>query len=427
MKRKQLHDAHHLTFAQREIIQAGILNGATKTAIARTIGKDATTVAKEIRLHRTLQPRTSYQRGVACARQPQCPTKRCTKKCELFKETNCKRRDRSPGACNGCPKAPYCHMDRYLYNAGDADKAYRHLLRESREGINLTTSECEEIAAILAPLLNKGQSVHQIYASHPELTVSERTIYSYICSSVFKPYGIDYFSLKEKVNRRPRVVFKKRKETFNVEGRRYSDFQRFCSDNPDVPIVEMDTLYNDPSGPYIQTLHFRKTSLMIGFLHSERTCDSMSSTFNRLQSLLGNDLFSALFPVILTDRGSEFIKFKLFELDANGQQRLSLFYCDPMQASQKPFIENNHNYVRDIIPNGFPINQLSQDDLYLMFSHINSTPRLSLNDRTPYETFCFFYGSEPADLLGIQSISRDDVILKPWLIFDKSTRASSAH
>ena len=366
MKRKQVHDYTHLALDQRLIIQAGITNGSTKTDIARTIGKDATTVAKEIRLHRILQPRNTYQQGIKCALIDKCPNKPCRKKCERFVEAVCSRRDRSPGACNGCKKAHYCRLDRYLYDAVKADKAYRALLSQSREGVSLTIAERDS-----------------------------------------------------QVNRRLRTKLKKRRETFNVEGRRYKDFLQFCTENPETPVVEMDTLYNDQEGPYIQTLYLRKTALMLGFLHADRTNDSMSSTFNRLQDLLGDDLFFTLFPVLLTDRGTEFIKFKLFELDTSGKQRLSIFYCDPMQASQKPFIENNHNYVRDIIPNGYPINQLNQLDLNLAFSHINNTPRQSLGWRSPYETFCFFYGADVASRLSISYIDRDSVTLKPYLIFNK--------
>ena len=44
----------HLTLEERRIILAGITNGSTKTAIAQTIGKDKSTVGKEIKLHRSL-------------------------------------------------------------------------------------------------------------------------------------------------------------------------------------------------------------------------------------------------------------------------------------------------------------------------------------------------------------------------------------
>lgn len=38
----------HLTLEERRIILAGITNGSTKTAIAQTIGKDKSTVAKRL-------------------------------------------------------------------------------------------------------------------------------------------------------------------------------------------------------------------------------------------------------------------------------------------------------------------------------------------------------------------------------------------
>jgi hypothetical protein len=56
----------------------------------------------------------------------------------------------------------------------------------------------------------------------------------------------------------------------------------------------------------------------------------------------------------------------------------------------------------------------------LMFSHINSVPRLSLCDKTPYEMFCFLHSAKAAHLLNIASVPRDEVVLKPCLIFRKN-------
>ena len=47
----------HLTLAERIIIETGIQSGATKAAIAKTIGKDNSTIGKEIALHRQLTRR----------------------------------------------------------------------------------------------------------------------------------------------------------------------------------------------------------------------------------------------------------------------------------------------------------------------------------------------------------------------------------
>ena len=73
------------------------------------------------------------------------------------------------------------------------------------------------------------------------------------------------------------------------------------------PTTEMDTLYNQPDGPYIQTFSFQNTSLMIGILHHEKTSESMASSFDLLEDILADDFFK-LFSLILTDRGSEFEK-----------------------------------------------------------------------------------------------------------------------
>ena len=187
----------------------------------------------------------------------------------------------------------------------------------------------------------------------------------------------------------------------------------------------MDTVLNSKSGPYIQTFYFEGSGLMIGFLHEEKTSESMAKTLDDLENKLGHDLYRELFPLILTDRGIEFEKVDLFEFNQEtGEFRTNIFYCDAYQSSQKPHVENTHNYIRDIIPNEIDISNITQDDLNLMFSHINSTPRKSLKGKTPYEVFGFMMstsenpnrGKEILDLLNIKEIKRDEVTLKPYLI-----------
>ena len=99
-----------------------------------------------------------------------------------------------------------------------------------------------------------------------------------------------------------------------------------------------------------------------------------------------------------------------------GQVRSDIFYCDPQMPSQKPHVENNHNYVRDIIPNGVRLDELTQEDLNLAFSHINSVPRASLGGKTPYDAFAFFYGEELLEKLHVSKIEKDAVTLMPYLL-----------
>ena len=419
MKRKLLHDNSHLTLNERKIIQTGIENRSTKVAIAKTIGKDPTTVAKEIRLHRQKNARNTYYRPSLCIHNKLCGG--CKFKCAKYEEIKCKQRDRSPGACNKCPRINTCHLDHYFYKADSANANYQRNLVNSRAGINIDENEIKTLASIIVPLINQGQSIYQIKANHPEIKQCKQTIYNYIDIGIFRNEGLINLSLKEKVKRKlPKDKYKKRKEPINYLTRKYEDYLEFKNNNPIIKTVEMDTVMNSLSGPYIQTLIFEDTNFMIGFLHKEKTNISMSEAFDKLEGKLGHELFCLTFPLIITDRGVEFEKWDMFEANAiTGEYRCKIFYCDPMASWQKPHVENNHNYIRDILPNEIDLSFLTQQDLDLMFSHINSTPREIYKGKTPYEMFEFLYGKDLTDKLNIKQIKRDEVILKPYLLTKK--------
>lgn len=404
----------HLSHEERQIIQTGIENGSNKVDIARILAKDPTTIAKEISKHRTFKPRNVFNNPCICIHVRSCGG--CSRKCERYEEKRCARRDKSPGACNKCKDGSRCRLDKYIYDAEAAHAAYKAELSSSRAGYNLTEEERTAIGETIAPLLEQGQSVYQIKSEHNELVPSARSLYTYIESGLFKDCGVSQFSLKEKVNRRPREKsLKKRRDPAHYDGRHYSDFLRFMIKNPDIQVVEMDTVMNNPHGPYIQTFLFRGAGLMIGFLKVDKTSATMAATLADLQERLG-DMFSDLFPVILTDRGPEFESFDLFERGTDGKARTRMFYCDPQQSSQKPHVECNHNYVRDVLPNGMSLDRITQQGVELMFNHINSTPRFSLRGKSPYEMFAFLYGEELLELLKVEKIARDDVVLKPYLV-----------
>ena len=404
----------HLTFEERKAIQYGIENELTKVQIAKNIGKDPSTIGKEIKNRRQLKPRNPFNNPITCTKFKQCGI--CRGKCSEYEEIKCNRRDRKVGACNLCPNISKCKLDKYYYYAKHAHEGYLYTLSDAREGFNLTTTEMLEIVGIIKPLLKKGQSIYQIVKNHPELDLSVKSLYTYIESGVFQDYGINNFSLRRQVSMKKRKKLKKRKEPVNYEGRRYTDYLKFIDENPTIPTTQMDTVYNEQSGPYIQTFIFQNTNLMIGFLHTEKTSESMASTLDKLQLALGDNYYK-LFSLLLTDRGSEFEKYKIFEINVEtGKTRTNIFYCDPQTPSQKPNVENNHNYVRDIIPNKKSIKHLKQEDIDLMFSHINSAPRASLNGKTPYEAFEFLYGNEILDRLNIQKIEKDTVTLQPYLL-----------
>lgn len=59
---------------------------------------------------------------------------------------------------------------------------------------------------------------------------------------------------------------------------------------------------------------------------------------------------------------------------------------------------------------------LTQDDCYLMASHINSTPRLSLNNNSPYDVAKLFLGEKNIKILQIKKINNDNIDLSIRLL-----------
>ena len=407
-----------LTLSQRKRIEEMLNQRRRKFEIANELDKTQSTIAREINRHKILKTHNIYksENMYNCKYFSNC--KVCTNRCKIFQPIICKDRDRNIGVCNNCSKLKSCNLDKYFYFAENAHEKYKYTLTDSRQGVNLNTSELIELAHIICPLIKKGQSIYTILNNHPEIKFCEKTIYNYIEMGLFKDWGVTNFTLKRKIKRRlTKKKLKKRKEPANYSGRTYTDYLDYKTQNPNIVTTEMDTVYNNQSGPFIQTFIFENTSFMIGILHTNKTADSMSESLNKFQDNLSDKEYENLFSVLLTDRGTEFAKPQQFEINmTTGEIRSKIFYCDPMQSSQKPHVENNHNFIREILPNGQDWGHLTQEKLNLMFSHINSTPRENLGNKTPYEIFTFIYGEELANKLSIQKIAKDEVNTTPRLL-----------
>lgn len=416
----------HLTLEERRIILAGITNGSTKTVIAQTIGKDKSTVGKEIRLHRTLTYKCKMP--LECNHYKKCVYGRqCTPDCPEYSPFHCSRRDRSPGACNGCSDWSRCRFDKYQYSPEEAHRDYRTTLTDSREGVNLTVQEAKQMAAVIAPLLKQGQSPYQIVTNHPELGISEKTLYNYIENGVFHEIaGITVMDLRRQVSRRlPKKkakTYKKRTDRKYLQGRTYKDYQSYLSEHPEVFVAQMDTVYNDETnGPFLQTFKFVRAGIILALYRDEKTAASMKEGIDILESILGEEVFHKYVHVLLTDRGAEFSAAEAMETSSDGTRRTRVFYCDPMRSGQKGTLENKHIELRYILPKGTELRGLGltgQSELNLVLSHINSSPCELLGNKSPLELTEFMYQDLYGKLLafGIHPIEKDRIILKPYLL-----------
>ena len=419
----------HLTFDDRVVIEQGVYNNSTKTAIAITLGKDNSTIGKEIVNHRIIECKCSLP--LECANYRHCSHHRvCKPDCPDYLQFTCKRRDRSPGACNGCSGKRSCRFTHYLYSAKTAQLAYEKELHESREGIDITEKELKEIGGKLAPLIKNGISPYSALKMHPEISICERTVYNYIESDVFRNAGIDLLpiDLRRQVSRRPmkkrdQNQYKKREDRKYLIGRLYTDYQKYIHENPNASVVQMDTVYNDgTNGPFMQTFLFMKYRFVLVLYHISKTSEDMYEGILYLENLLGEELFNKEVEVILTDRGTEFIKAEDIEMREDGTRRTRIFYCDPMASHQKGSLENHHELIRYICPKEmdlYMIGLTSQKAANMISSAVNSIPVESLNGRSAWE-YLSFLNPQLAQKLreyGLQALDgRKQLELKPALL-----------
>lgn len=417
----------HLTREERIIIETGIRNGSSKKAIADTLGKDKSTIAKEIKLHRIQTNKMNL--ALECANYKTCKLGRhCKTACSNYVPFKCARRDRSPGACNGCEKHQHCHFDHFKYDPVAADQQYRSTLIESRTGIDISEEELKRIGMIIHPLIKQGLSPYAILQIHPEITISEKTLYTYIESNAFKNVGIDLIALDlrrqtgRKIQKKVSNTYKQRKDRKFLIGRTHNDYKAYTELHPHACVTQTDTVFNDiRNGPFMHTFQLIRYDVTIVIYSESKEAVDMYNNILLFESILGTELFEKEVEVLLTDRGSEFTMAEEIEKREDGSRRTRVFYCDPMCSHQKGSLENNHERIRYICPKQTDLYKLgltSQVKANLITSHINSYPKEKLNGKTPFEYLKFMNPNLYKQLMefGIEEIEKDKVILKPYLL-----------
>ena len=428
----------HLTLSQRIEIEKALAENKSFAEIGRMLKKDPSTISKEVRKHaqererpdsRYTNPPCINRRTckITCLCEEQCgslckicksPGKRCIQFCPNYQTAECQKLTKPPYVCNGCGKKTHCLMPRKFYSSKYANDCYRTNLVSSREGINQTPESIQRLNDLLTPLLkDKHQSIAHVYATHAdEIGCSRRTLYTYISQGIFEVRNIDLRRL---------VRYKKRKKPTNTsskdrtyrKGHNYEDFQKHMQKNPETMVVEMDCVegaIGDKKA--LLTMVWRNCNLMLVFLLDNQDQECVLEVFVWLETVLGKETFKKLFPVILTDGGSEFSARDEMEHFCDGTPSTTVYYCDPYCFWQKGAIEKNHEYIRYILPKGTSFENLTTKQIKIMTNHINNEKRDSLNGHSPYELSLLLLDNELHKQFGLEYVHPDEVNISPNVI-----------
>lgn len=383
-----------MTLDDRIEIQECLNKEMTFKDIARRIGKDQTSVSREVKRH--LQPHTNSF---------------------VKTEEICPKLLKAPFVCNGCSKrnTSSCKFRRQLYIAKKAQADYETLLVEARSGIPLNKESFYKTERILSEAVRDGQHIYHAIKAN-DLPVSPATVYRHIQK---RYYSIRPIDLPRAVKFKPRRSSKSESIPASAKhGRLYEDYLTFIEENPDIPCTELDTVIGEIGGKVIMTLHFVASDFMIGILLENKTSAEAANKIGQLKQTLAAHgfVFSDIIPLLLTDNGGEFSCVSAFENNADGERETNLFFCEPGAACEKPHIEKNHTMFRDIVPQGQSFDNFTQETVNLIFSHVNAVKRKQFNGKSAYDMFTFFYSEELAHALGISFVPPREVVQSPKLL-----------
>lgn len=395
----------HLDLNKRIKIEKGIEENKNFSQIASDICKSSKTVSNEIKRNRNIEHCSSW----------------------VGKFKTCDKTLKPPYVCNACTSRNGCRKTRYYYYAKDAQGKYEKLRSDSRKGINMTSTEFNELNNIVSNEIKNGHSFRMIIRNHKyDFNLTERTLYNYVENGYLDIINLDLPRKVRYKKRKSNNTNVHKKDTKIRINRTYEDFKDYIKSNNDnnfnINIVEMDTVEGIKGESLLLTLLWRQANFMLAFKIENKEANSVNTFFKYIKDVLGFEKFHKLFPIILTDNGVEFSSPNEIEFNGNHVFKSKLFYCDPGHSEQKGKIENNHEYIRRYIPKGKSFDDYNQNDINLMLNHINSVKRDSLNGYNPYTLMKNFLPNEIIDLFGIYEIEQKDIILKNKLFNYKNKR-----
>jgi len=323
----------------------------------------------------------------------------------------CQHIKRFPFCCNGCARTRCSHRCKE-YDAYKADKKASALLISSRIDTEHRKNTVAVLDKTVSQLIKDGLSIKVAMMSVNRCDVSESTIRRYVNKGLLRARRID---LPVSVRYRPKKEYKYTHKLIDVNilyTRTYQDYLDYMKLHPKAKVIQIDSVIGKSDDKCaLLTIFFMNSKFQLAIKYTRKHSSINSILVYLYETALAQGF--KLFDVILTDNGTEFKRLPELEKNENQVVRFHVFYCDPYRSCQKAECERNHGLVRRFFRKGRSLNLVSQEEFDMALSHINSYPRGSLNDRTPFALFTSEYDSIIASIFNIDKIELSQLCLKP--------------
>lgn len=417
MKRTVKHT--HFTMETRLFIEDELNNGSLISDISEKLFRDRSNIGREIDKHRIVKFPTSFNRNNPCQHYMACSKHciDCFKTCVDFLEFNpCKKLNSSPHVCNSCTKKQCTHV-KYYYNAKEANTQYLENLVKSRSKMHYSDLELNTLNNDFYNLVINTKSIYHslIVINSMGFTFNIKTIYRQIRLGL----------LRLKTSDLPRASKKREKKDVDKSYKRditnhtYEDYEEYKNNHPLAIEWQMDCVQGiqGKNEPVFLTLQIVQIKFLFIFIIDKQTANAVLKKLKEFKGYFSAKRFNKLLEILLTDNGHEFIK--LDEL-LTVLPKANIFYCHPYSSCEKGSIENNHELIRRVIPQGVSLKCYTQDEVNLLCSNINSLFREELDGKCPFDLVKQYVPLSVLNKMGLKQIEPLNVALIPELLGDKN-------
>jgi len=407
-----------LTIDDRINLQACIAKNLTWQETSKIIKKNRSTIYRELKHCSTIKD--GKHSCEHCKNRDYCIESKAIHNngidLDCFEIAICFRLNHFPFVCNSCESKKKCHREKRYYDCINAENRSIRNRIGTRKHKRISRESIETIDKIVSPLIFKGQSIHHIYETNPMLKIlcCERTIRRLIYDRYLEAKAHDLVRYLRFKHKRKRLVHDNHSLN-NIERlfkRTFTDLKQRLKSHPKERVVQFDSVIGKQEDKYaILTITFPEERFQFGIRILKSDPSSVYSNLHHLFNRLGSRKTKAIFPILLADNGVEFTTFHNLE-----KFDIKVYFTNPYRSTDKAECERNHEFIRYIISKGKSLDNLTQEDINLMFSHINSYIRESNQNKSPFELIKERFGSEFLELIGIKYVEPNDVVLKPKLL-----------
>ncbi len=418
MKRTKINS--HLTLETRLFIEEELNKGISISKIAKQLGRDNSNLCKEIVKNRTVLLPSSFGDTSCCIHKDICKNRHydCDKTCNKFELEICDILKASPHVCNSCTNKK-CRKAKFYYKAKEANEQYLKNLVESRTKLHYTEIELEILNNDFYCLVINTKSIYH------SLCVINSMGFNFSIKSIYRQIKNNSLRLKSSDLPRTNRTIKKEEIDKNykrdIKGHTYENYLIIIKENPNIIEWQMDCVQGiqGKNEQVFLTLQIVKIKFLFIFLLKRQTNDEVIKQLKLFNELLKSDKLNKLIELLLTDNGHEFINLdKLIETIGHKH----IYYCHPYSSYEKGSIENNHQLLRRIIPQGVSLNIYSEKDIHLICSHINSLYREELDGKCPFDLIDDYLTKDTIKKLGYSKIEAKEVKLIPELLGEKNVQ-----